>query len=263
MEYELDTVLMTATKVWEFVHPDSLYTPSTGGVQRLPNGNTLINFGNLQWLNLGSIVTEVDSNGQIVFQLEYDYGNNLYRAQKFDWFFNNQIIGCMDQVACNYNPNANMNDSNLCCYSSPTQIVIIDTCDSYYWNNTYYSISGNHIRSFTNECGCDSSVVLNLTLNYSSFSSISDTAYDNYLWNGNSYSQSGQYTFNGTTNYGCDSLIELNLTIINTTNINEFLFNNNNYKIINLLGKEILPKKYTPYFILHKNGRVEKKIIIE
>ena len=87
VEYELDTILNTATKVWEFVHPDSLYTPSIGGVQRLPNGNTLIDFGNLQWLNKGSIVTEVDQNNNIVFQLEYDNGANLYRAQKFDWFF--------------------------------------------------------------------------------------------------------------------------------------------------------------------------------
>ena len=87
VEYELDTNLMEATKVWQFVHPDSLYTPSIGGVQRLPNGNTLIDFGNLQWINIGSVVTEVDSNNQIVFQLEYDNGVNLYRAQKFDWFF--------------------------------------------------------------------------------------------------------------------------------------------------------------------------------
>jgi hypothetical protein len=87
VEYELDTNLMTATKVWEFIHPDSLYSPSISGVQRLPNGNTLIDFGNLQWLGLGSIVTEVDTNNQIVFQLEYDNGGNLYRAQKFDWFF--------------------------------------------------------------------------------------------------------------------------------------------------------------------------------
>jgi len=87
VEYELDTTLMEATKVWEFIHPDSLYTPTTGGVQRLPNGNTLINFGNLQALNIGSIVTEVDANNTIVFQLEYENGGNLYRAQKFDWFF--------------------------------------------------------------------------------------------------------------------------------------------------------------------------------
>ena len=115
VEYELDTVLMTATKVWEFVHPDSLYTPSIGGVQRLPNGNTLINFGNLQMFNMGSIITEVDSNNQIVFQLEYEEGGNLYRAQKFDWSFYtapSPILGCMDLTACNYNPLAEMDDGS-------------------------------------------------------------------------------------------------------------------------------------------------------
>ena len=116
VEYELDTVLMTATKVWEFIHPDSLFTPSIGSVQRLPNGNTLINFGNLQMLNLGSIITEVDSNNQIVFQLEYNNGNNLYRAHKFDWFFytpQTPIFGCVDSIACNYDSTANI-DNGLC-----------------------------------------------------------------------------------------------------------------------------------------------------
>ncbi|MAB95248.1 MAG: hypothetical protein CMC98_03995 [Flavobacteriales bacterium] len=116
VEYELDTVLMTATKVWEFIHPDSLFTPSIGSVQRLPNGNTLINFGNLQMLNLGSIITEVDSNNQIVFQLEYNNGNNLYRAHKFDWFFYTpqaSIFGCVDSIACNYDSTANI-DNGLC-----------------------------------------------------------------------------------------------------------------------------------------------------
>ncbi len=112
VEYLLDTVLMTAEKVWEYVHPDSLYTPSIGSAQRLPNGNTLINFGNLQALNIGSIVTEVDSNGQIVFQLEYDEGGNLYRAQKFDWFFYTPIFGCIDTSACNYDITANVDDGS-------------------------------------------------------------------------------------------------------------------------------------------------------
>ena len=78
---------MTAEKVWEFIHPDSLYCPSISGVQRLDNGNTLITFGNLQWMGKGSIITEVDQNNQIVFQLECENGGNIYRAQKYDWFF--------------------------------------------------------------------------------------------------------------------------------------------------------------------------------
>ena len=122
VEYELDTNLMEVTKVWEFVHPDSLYTPSIGGVQRLPNGNTLVDFGNLQWLNIGSIVTEVDANNQIVFQLEYANGGNLYRAQKFDWFFYTPILGCTDSLASNYNPLATIDDSS-CVYCNFTVIV--------------------------------------------------------------------------------------------------------------------------------------------
>ena len=121
VEYELDTNSMEATRVWEFVHPDSLYTTSIGGVQRLPNGNTLIDFGNLQSLNIGSIVTEVDSNNQIVFQLEYDNGGNLYRAQKFDWFFYTPTLGCTDSLASNYNPLATIDDSS-CVYCNFTVI---------------------------------------------------------------------------------------------------------------------------------------------
>ena len=102
VEYLLDTNAMTAEKVWEFIHPDSLYCPSISGVQRLENGNTLITFGNLQWMGKGSIITEVDPNNQIVFQLECDNGGNIYRAQKYDWFFytpsSDENIGAKNDV---------------------------------------------------------------------------------------------------------------------------------------------------------------------
>ena len=105
VEYELDLDLMTATKVWEFIHPDSLYTPSIGSVQRLANGNTLINFGNLSLMNRGAVITEVDTIGEIVFELEYDVTqnntHNVYCANKFDWFFDDTIVGCVDDLACN------------------------------------------------------------------------------------------------------------------------------------------------------------------
>lgn len=87
VEYELDLNAMTCTKTWEYIHPDSLFTPSIGSTQRLPNGNTLINFGNLQLQEMGSIILEVTPENEVVFQLEYDDGGTLYRAHKFDWFF--------------------------------------------------------------------------------------------------------------------------------------------------------------------------------
>ena len=93
VEYVLDTTMMTAEKVWEFTHPDTIFAGSTGSIQRLPNNNTLIDWGNIHKINNiphtdGAIFTEVDSNNQIVFQLEFDNGYNSYRAHKFDWNFN-------------------------------------------------------------------------------------------------------------------------------------------------------------------------------
>ena len=162
VEYELDINLMEATKVWEFVHPDSLYTPSIGGVQRLPNGNTLINFGNLQIQNKGSIVTEVDSNNQIVFQLEYDLGGNLYRAQKFDWFFYTPLLGCTDSFACNYNLLATI-DNGSCIYNTSSYDTL-SVNNVILWNGIYLVQSDDYSVTLTNVVGCDSIVNLNLTV---------------------------------------------------------------------------------------------------
>ena len=172
VEYELDTNLMESTKVWEFVHPDSLYTPSIGGAQRLPNGNTLINFGNLQWLNTGSIVTEVDSNNQIVFQLEYDNGGNLYRAQKFDWFFYTPSLGCTDSLACNYDSSAAL-DNGSCGYNTSSYDTLSVTA-SIVWNGMPLNVSGDYSTTLINSVGCDSIVNLNLTVTTTGISDVAN-----------------------------------------------------------------------------------------
>ncbi len=118
VEYVIDTTLMTVEKIWDFSHPDSLYAPSTGCVQRLPNGNTFINWGNLGSSGLGAIFTEIDTNQQIVFQMEFLSGQNVYRAHKFDWFFDESIVGCMDSLAVNYSSSFIISDSTQCEYNS-------------------------------------------------------------------------------------------------------------------------------------------------
>ena len=121
VEYELDLEEMTATKVWEFVHPDLLFSPSISSVQRLDNGNTLINFGNLSLINRGAVITEVNQKNEIVFELEIeppgDNGSsNVYCANKFDWFFDSSIIGCSDDLSCNYNQNTIIIDNEICAF---------------------------------------------------------------------------------------------------------------------------------------------------
>ena len=254
---------MEATKVWEFVHPDSLYTPSIGGVQRLPNGNTLIDFGNLQWLNIGSIVTEVDANNQIVFQLEYANGGNLYRAQKFDWFFYTPTLGCTDSLACNYDPLVTIDDGS-CVYSVIwQQTYSICDGDSVVIGNSIYHTTGNYIDSLNASNGCDSIVYTYLFVdqNTTSYDTLSFTA--SIVWNGMPLNVSGDYSATLINSVGCDSIANLNL-IITTTSLFDITQNKNNLvRIIDMLGQKTPYRKNTPLFYIYDDGTVEKRIVIE
>jgi hypothetical protein len=263
VEYELDTNLMEATKVWEFVHPDSLYTPSIGGVQRLPNGNTLIDFGNLQWLNIGSIVTEVDANNQIVFQLEYANGGNLYRAQKFDWFFYTPTLGCTDSLACNYDPLVTIDDGSCVYPVIWQQTYSICDGDSVVIGSSIYNITGNYIDSLNASNGCDSIVYTYLFIdqNTTSYDTLSVNA--SIVWNGMPLNLSGDYSATLINSVGCDSIANLNL-IITTTSLFDITQNKNNLvQITDMLGQEIPYRRNTLLFYIYDDGTVEKKIIIE
>ena len=263
VEYKLDTIAMTAEKVWEFVHPDSLYTPSIGGVQRLPNGNTLITFGNLQSLNIGSIITEVDSNNNIVYQLEYDPGGNIYRAQKYDWFFFTPIAGCTDVLACNYDSIANIDDGS-CCYSpSPLAITILE-CDSIIYEGNTYTASALYTFTGVNSCGCDSIVHTQIYINYSSYSYDTLVTSASILWNGIQLTSSGDYSATLINALGCDSITNLNLTITSASVINIYdVTDKNIIKVMDVLSKNTKGKNNQVFFYIYDDGTVEKKIILD
>ncbi len=78
VEYYLDTVSMTAEKIWEYSSPERS-SPGMGNAQRLDNGNTLINWA------YGSLpkCTEVTAAGEVVYEISHDYES--YRTFRFDW----------------------------------------------------------------------------------------------------------------------------------------------------------------------------------
>jgi len=89
-EYYLDEVNKTARLVWSYTHPDVNgvipYYSAMGSVQRLTNGNTFICWG-LRTRTVLPSMTEVDSNGNIVWELTLATDDNLidYRAHKYLW----------------------------------------------------------------------------------------------------------------------------------------------------------------------------------
>ncbi len=83
VEYALDTTNMSATIVWQYpaVPTTSLYSFYMGDVQRLPNGNTLIDWavGNLPKL------TEVRPDGTKAYEMNWVGGWEAYRTWRCAW----------------------------------------------------------------------------------------------------------------------------------------------------------------------------------
>ncbi len=80
VEYDLDEERFVAKLVWEYRHQPDVHGPATGSVQRLPTGNTLI-----EWGTTTPTLTEVTPKGDVVHELSFDPGVFSYRAFRFEW----------------------------------------------------------------------------------------------------------------------------------------------------------------------------------
>ena len=81
VEYEIDTEQMTATLVWQFRETPDIYTSWMGNTQRLPNGNTLINWADAAFPKL----TEVTPDGRKAFEMDFVRDEHCYRVFRFPW----------------------------------------------------------------------------------------------------------------------------------------------------------------------------------
>jgi hypothetical protein len=80
-EYELDPTSRTATLAWQFRDSPKKFASYLGSAQRLPNGNTLINFVLAKYPK----VIEVDAAGARHFELSMAPGSDAYRACRLPW----------------------------------------------------------------------------------------------------------------------------------------------------------------------------------
>ena len=103
-----------------------------------------------------------------------------------------------------------------------TNYIVVHACDTLTWNGVTYDTSGVYIRTLANMYGCDSVVVMDLTVDPSSLTLFSDSVCQNSTYNGHGFSlsedetsESGLSTFDRTLSnqFGCDSVIRLNLYV--------------------------------------------------
>jgi hypothetical protein len=93
-------------------------------------------------------------------------------------------------------------------------------CDSLTWIDgiTYTASTNTTTFVLTNAVGCDSTIQLDLTINYSDNNIDAISTCDSYTWiDGNTYfSNNNTATQSYTSATGCDSIITLNLSILNS-----------------------------------------------
>ena len=106
---------------------------------------------------------------------------------------------------------------NVLVNSLDTTPVNITACESYTWNGVTYDTSGIFLEHHQNANGCDSLVILNLTIHNPIHQSITATGIESYVWNDSVYTQDGDYLFSHLDENGCTQVDTLHLTIYHGT----------------------------------------------
>ena len=126
---------------------------------------------------------------------------------------------------------------DLTIYQSSNTTDLLTQCDSLIWIDGITYTASNNTATYTlnNADGCDSLVTLNLTVNYSSTSLVTESSCNSYSWNGQTLSASGIYVDTNVNAAGCPQHDSLDLTITTTPNISNevvcdsFAWNGNSY----------------------------------
>jgi len=189
-------------------------TYSSAGVYT-KNYTTIHGCDSVYTLNLTQIPSYAFSENKTICSGEsYLWHGNTYTAAGIYSASYISSGGC-DSV---YTLNLKVNPSYLF-----TENRSICSGDSYTWHGATYTTTGTYSKTYISSKGCDSTYMLNLTVNpeYSFNESHSICQGESYTWHGTTYSASGTYTKNYLTVKGCDSTYTLTLTVYPAYAFNE------------------------------------------
>ncbi len=106
---------------------------------------------------------------------------------------------------------------NITVNASPQRTINQHACESFTWtggDGQTYTQTGQHFYNKPNPSGCDSLLILNLTIHHAEEETLPAVeACDSYTWHGTTYTQSGVYNYVTTTQWGCELTQHLPLTI--------------------------------------------------
>lgn len=157
---------------------------------------TQINGSNWSYISAGYMTTFAIKNDSTL----WGWGNNQFGE-----------LGLIDTLIRNV---PTLIPCNTC--ESPIKSISINVCDSIIYNNIKYDSSGLYQVNFKNMAGCDSVILLNLTVNKSK-SQIVNSSFcegESYvLPDGNIVSKEGVFICTLNSSVGCDSTFIINLKV--------------------------------------------------
>jgi hypothetical protein len=165
VEYELDELNKTASLVWQYDYDTAMYSRATGNVQRLPNGNTLVNYGLISKDNVTFVV--VDSLKNKVFEIYFDDTMSSYRAfnfQRMPWEFQRPVVTCFDSAGSAYLDAGPGYASYVWNTGDSSRIIPVLTADTfkvwvpYFGSNGFISSERLIITNAADPCGLGTSV---------------------------------------------------------------------------------------------------------
>ena len=101
--------------------------------------------------------------------------------------------------------------------------LVLGYCNlPYQWNGNEINGAGDYSATLMTSLGCDSIVMLHLTVIYSNTGDTTAVACDSFEWYGVTLTETGDYTHTLTNVMDCDSVVTLHLTIIVGINDHDF-----------------------------------------
>ena len=164
LEYQLDEVNKTVSLVWKYQYDTVMYSNATGNVQRLPNGNTLVNYGRFSSNNVTFVV--VDSLRNKTFELFFYDSMSSYRSfnfQQLPWMFNRPNVTCIDSAGSHYLDAGPGYASYVWNNGDTNRIIPVSSADTFfvfvpYGNGGYISSEKFIVANAVDPCGLGTGV---------------------------------------------------------------------------------------------------------
>jgi hypothetical protein len=122
VEYKLDEVNKTATLVWEYRNTPDIYAVAQGSVQKQPNGNVLIFWGDAA-LSGGIAVTEVKPDNTKALELRFPKGYKSLRVVKYPLAWSEPSADVSKEVLQGNTYEFKKDDENTCVTMKITNLV--------------------------------------------------------------------------------------------------------------------------------------------